>query len=391
MSDGPSVKDLLSQATFTPIYKEWLPVRDRELAGRLQPFATPKQRNILLLNATLGLQMYPSIVDFFLILQKVHPKIHVISASYFDHIHEFGEAISRRGLRVVPVSVIETRTVEQLNQFDLILAIGPSTILGRLMSMPGLKTRMVCLDLGFYHELIHTSDDAFLRSEYVNERKSEQINPVACYSCQSEHKFTADVHRIFNMEMFRFHWFNYIPVGFTYGTYYSADRQIFDVALLGTEGRHYEKIDPALLQGRRFLFLGNAERAPEIARLQSQADVTVVSRVDEDTYARLLALCRCVVLPLDATGHNVLLSVSDSIAAGKPLVTPHQRGLARMEEEKAPITFFDDTPADLAAQVNGLLREETITREISTRAVTYAKEHLDMYAIVERILREQLL
>jgi glycosyltransferase involved in cell wall biosynthesis len=390
MSDAPAVQDLLSQATFTPIYQDWLPVRDAELAARLRPFAPAKQQNILLLNATLGLQLYPSIVDFFVILQKVQPKVHVISASYFDHIHEFGPAISRRGLRVVPISVIESRTVDQLNQFDLILAIGPSTILGQLMSMPGLKTRLVCLDLAFYHELIHTSQDAFLRGAYVNERKSEQKNPVVCYSCQSQHKFTADVHRIFNLDAFSWQWFNYIPVGFTYGTYYSSDRQLFDVALLGTEGRHYEKIDPALFHGRKFLFLGNAERAPEITRLASQIDMTVVSRVDEDTYARLLALCRCVVLPLDATGHNVLLSVSDSIAAGKPLVTPRQRGLDRMADENAPITFFDDTPADLHAQVEGLLRDEATTREISARAITYAKEHLDMYSIIERILREQL-
>ncbi len=96
------------------------------------------------------------------------------------------------------------------------------------------------------------------------------------------------------------------------------------------------------------------------------------------------------MLPLDATGHNVLLSVSDSIAAGKPLVTPRQRGLDRMADENAPITFFDDTPADLHAQVEGLLRDEATTREISARAITYAKEHLDMYSIIERILREQL-
>jgi hypothetical protein len=123
--------------------------------------------------------------------------------------------------------------------------------------------------------------------------------------------------------------------------------------------------------------------------------VTVVSRVDEDTYARLLAMCRCVVLPHRGSHggyvENVFMSVVDTVAAGKALVTPHHPGIARLADERLPVTFYDSTPEDLFRQVSALLGDEPRRRDIEACSIIFAKEKLDIYRILGTILEEQVL
>ena len=343
----PSTQAWLSRATFTPIHEAWLPERAEELAARFRSLMVARSRNVLLLNATMGLQLYPSVVDFFALLQRVHPSVRVTSASHFAEIFELEREVTAKGLHVVPMSEVDRWGEVDFSRFDVVIAVGPSQTLARLMAMPGLLAKLVCLDLSFYHQLIASSEGAFKRSENVPlAPREEQKNRVIGYSCQPEFKVTSDLRNAgFAVERFGWRWFDYIPVGFSYGRYYRADTHAFDVALLGDSGRDYSAIDPIAFRGRRMLFLGTIERAPALERMRAELDLTVVSRVSEDTYARLLALCRCVVLPMQAPilhgGWNVLLSVSDSLATGTPLVTTKHAGIARLRKSRAPITVVD--------------------------------------------------
>ena len=146
----------------------------------------------------------------------------------------------------------------------------------------------------------------------------------------------------------------------------------------------------------RLLYLGGADGVPEIERLRGELELTLVSRTDERAYAELLALCRCVVLPIGEKKDNVLLSLVDSLASGKTVFTTRQLGVARLEAEGAPLVVCD-SPGELP----GLARAwcdrrdrrdpHTSTHDFESRVLDFARSHLDIYGILERVLVEQIL
>jgi glycosyltransferase involved in cell wall biosynthesis len=400
----PDDAAMLGSATFSSIHEDWLSERERQLAGRFQRVRMRRERSILVVNATKGLQFYPSIVDFFALLQRVRPGVSATGASYFA-VREFQEGVGAKGLAVATIAEVMAWSAAQLNRFDVVLFVGPSEAMARIIALPDVTVKLVLLDLGFYHQLIEINPDAFLKRENVTWRRlrwhtarlrkrSSQVNPVVAYSCQPEDKIALDLaNGGCALRRVEWRWFNYIPIGFTYCTdkYYRTSTRAFDVALLAAGGRDYAQIDPALFRGKRFLFLGSIEEAPEVGRLRGQLDIAVVSRVNEDTYARLLALCRCVVLPLRQPALNVYLSVVDAVAAGKPLVIPRHDGLARLERDNVPAVFYDGTPAHLFRQVDGLLRDDGRRQVIEARSIAFAKEWMDIYRVLWAICEEQIL
>lgn len=383
---------LLSETTFSSIYCDWLAVRERDLAARLQQLKPAHERNVLLVNATMGLQFYASMVDFFLRLRQTHDRIRATSVSYFDGIFEFQRGVADKGLPVVSVADVMSWDVAEINRFDVIILIGPSDIMAKLMTLEGLTAKLILLDLGFYHQVLE-AHPTFIKGAEVIDNKAEQINQVVGYSCQPEAKVLNDFAQVCSLQLVQWRWVNYIPIGFNYCTYYRSDRRAFDVALLGSSARDYAQIDPRLFAGMRFLFLGNAAAAPEIERLRRHLDITVISRVSEDTYARLLALCRCFLLPVwFADSANVLLSVCDTIATGTPLVTSPHLGLERLERERVPAVFYSNkNAADLADHVKHVVHNEKRLQEIESRSIAFAKERLDFYRTLEEIVEEQVL
>jgi hypothetical protein len=391
-----SAQALLAQTTFSTVHRDWLPVREQQLASNFARLTIEREKRVLLVNATKGLQFYASIADYFALLQRTHSRVRVTAASYFEDIFEFHQGVASKALTVTSARDVMTWSAAELNRFDVVLLIGASDVMLRLMALAGLTARLVLLDLGFYHQLLDSYPDWYpgiaAKSETRIGNLAEQINRVVVYSCQPEVKVKRDLAGVCAPGLLEWRWFNYIPIGFSYGTYYRADRRVFDVALLGTDRREYEQIDPGLFRGIRFLFLGAADRAPAIERLQAHLPVTAVSRVDEDTYARLLALCYCVVLPHRGDYvENVFMSVVDTVAAGIALVTPHHPGIDRLEDQRLPIVFYDTTPEDLFRQVSALLGDERRRCDIEERSIAFAREQLDIYRILGTILAEQVL
>src|SRR5262249_25943370 len=80
---------LLAQASFSPIYAEWLAEREQLLATRISRLKPGTRKRLLIVNATKGLRFYTSILDFFAAVRRAHEWIDVTSASYFDEVHEF--------------------------------------------------------------------------------------------------------------------------------------------------------------------------------------------------------------------------------------------------------------------------------------------------------------
>jgi glycosyltransferase involved in cell wall biosynthesis len=394
----------LAQANFTSIYRDWLEQRERDLTVRIEHLRPPRQRSILFVNATKGLQFYPSIVDFFAAVQRVHPGVRATSTSYFA-VREFQEEVAAKGLRVASVADVMTWRADEINRFDVVIFVGPSQLMARIMALPDLSAKLVLLDFGFYHQLIETNPDAFLKRDNVtwDELKrrtadlcarSPQVNRVVAYSCQPEDKIATDLAvGGCALRLVEWRWINYIPIGFSYcrDKYYRSSTRAFDAALLGASGRDYAQIDPTLVRDKRFLFLGRIEDAPEIERLGAKLDITVISRVNEDTYARLLALCRCVVMPLRSHTKNVLMSAVDAIAGGKPLITPRHEGLARLERDGLPALFYDATPRGLADSLRDLLNSPERQQQIETASIEFAKESMDIYRLLWTVFDEQVL
>jgi len=387
----PAAAAALAQATCSPIYDDWLPAREQDLTDRLRALTVRGARKILLLNATKGLQFYPSIVDFFTRLQRLHPSMQVTAASYFDTIFQFQEEVRRKGLPVVTTAELATWDVAALNGFDIILMIGPSDLTAALMAMKGLKAKLLLLDLGFYHQLIEAYPTAFYDDGEMIRNQRSQINAVTGYTCQPLDKLENDFRRACALPLLQWRWFDYIPIGFNYCRYYRATAPAFDVALLGSAGREYGSIDHHLFRGLRFLFIGSPNHAPEIQRLRQHLDVTIASGLDQETYNKLLAVSRCVLLPARPDVRNVFLSVLDAIAAGRPLVTSRHTGIARMADHHLPAVFYDTTSTDLFAKTRDLLGDRGRLADIEARSIAFTKENLDIYRILWTILEEQVL
>lgn len=387
----PLAASLLAPATLTPLHDAWLVEREKRITARFERLQTGP-RKILLINATLGLQLYPSITDYFAQLQRIRPAIQVSCATYFAQIEEFSVHVVRKGLHVIPIAEVMTWGVEAYNRFDVVLLIGPSDILARLMTLEGLTARLVLLDLAFYHQLLDQHEERFRKNQCLVSDMAAQRNRIVCYSCQPSVKARKDLGVLCSLPLIEWHWFNYIPIGFAYSPYYRSDQHPFDVALLGSAKRDYAQIDPDRFRGVRFLFLGSLEGAPVVQRLREKLDITVVSKVDPDVYARLLALCRCVLIPLMPDVTNVLMSVLDTLASGKGLVTPWHAGLSRLTRNALPALLYQPaTPDDLARQVNGFVRDTARQQEIEAQSLTFAREQLDIYKILGVILDEQIL
>jgi hypothetical protein len=417
LTQGAQVEALLAGATFTPIHAEWLGAREERLAAWLASMPALRRARVLLLNATKGLRFFPSVVSFFALLQRVHPGARVASASYFDEIFELGEGAARQGLEVVSTPQVMSWSATELSRFDLVLAVGPSDALARLVTAPPFATRLVCLDLGFYHQLIDAHGPAFLKGNDAPPPPHvvEHRNAVVCYSCQPRRKIEGDLRNVGLLPRprswrphwledgaarWRWRWFPYIPIGFAHHVAVRGDRVLFDVALLGTSGRSYDDVDPAAFRGRRILFIGREEGDASIAKLRAQLPVTVVTNVDEDDYARLLAVCRCVVLPARRPGTNVYLSVVDALAAGKPLVTARLPAIARLRREGAPLVLYSPvfdgvcvearSRARLGATVRRLLSDEGVLRGIGERAIAFARDRLDLYRLLSAVVQDEL-
>jgi hypothetical protein len=408
------VESLLGGTRFSPLHHDWLRERERLLVERWAPRRGKARARVLLLNATLGLRFYPSIVDFFVTIQRACPEIRATSVSYFPEIRELAEAPGRRGLHVADVPWVLGCSADQLREFDLVIAIGPSEAFARLMTLADLRPKLVLLDLGFYHQMM-ASQPSFLTTRTASADgagwsfgRSLQRNRAAAYTCQPVDKLRADLDGYFSIYRFEYKTLPYIPIGFGRNEYYRAEHKAFDVGLLGTGGRDHSLLVPYLLKGIRFLFVGAVERADGLARLKSLGDVTVVSGANEDDYAKLVALCRCVAMPLHRTTHNVLLSVVDALASGVPMVASPSAGFDELRRAGAPILFHHDrrhpTAPDcklsinplaaamsLALDLRKLLSDESLRRDMGERALRFTEEHLDISRVMERILEEQVL
>jgi glycosyltransferase involved in cell wall biosynthesis len=391
----PAIQVHLDGARFTPANESWLPEREAKLRERLGGLKLDARR-ILIINATKGVQFYPSILDFFLTLRNLDSGVRVTCTGYFPEIFELQAGLDSKGIPRVTIEEASAWSDEKLKEFDAILSIGPNDLMLRCMTIAGLEARLLVLDLAFYHQLIQSSPNwvegmPMVRPDLIARDASRQVNRVIGYSCQHEEKLQGDLVGVCAPRMLTWRWFNYIPVGFRYARHYLSDRHRFDVALLGSVGRDYSQLDPEQLKGLRFLFLGNVANAPEVVKLQSRLDLTVIPRVDEDTYARLLASSRCVLFPFRSHVRNDLLSVVDALASGTPQLTARHAGLARLEKDQIPAVFFDPQAGDLSQRLRELVADEALRKALSARSIAFTREKLDIYGILERIVREQLI
>jgi hypothetical protein len=397
---APELGALLDATAFRPAHEAWLDVRDRDLAARLAALAVETPRKILLVNATHGTQYYASIVDFFARLQRVQPSIECVSASYFDDVREYHEDVVAKGLGTVPVADLMTWDAAAVNRHDVVLFVGASDALTRVMALPGVRAKLVLLHIGFYHQLLERRRDAFLAGEQLADLAS-QVNRVIAYSSDPLGKVAKDLAGTCAPALMEWRWLSYIPIGFTYREYFVTETRAFDVALLGSNARDYTHLDADLFRGVRFLYLGASLAAPGLDELSAKADVTVVSGVDHHTYARLLALCRCAIFPMASWAvKNHFLSLVDCVASGKPVVTRRHEGLDRLVEDGLPVRFYEassdrdgraQTTRSLHAAVTSLLADDGDRQQMEASLIAFAREKMDVYRVLETILRDAIL
>ncbi|HOX44042.1 MAG TPA: glycosyltransferase [Myxococcota bacterium] len=369
------------------VHRDWLPRRRAARDEQLAALCFPAGRRLLLVNAIKGQQFYPSITDFFGALQRLQPGLRVTCASYFD-IHEFHQGVVAKGLEDLPVDELLTWDAARLNVFDRILFVGPSQAMAHAMSVEGLRSALVCLDLAFFHQLLELDSRAL--SHRVSLWPELRFhNSIALRSCQPEAKILSDIEHYFPRQFLERRWFNYIPIGFDYASFYRSQAKLFDIALLGYAGRDFAALDSDRLAGRKILLMQGANPVSSLGELARRNDVFIAPRVDERVYARLLALSRCVLLPLKSTTRNVLLSVNDALASGLPLVTCRHPGAERILAEDAPLVLYDpDSGTDLFDQLERVLRGGAEIDALAERGVAFAREHLDIYNVLFELARE---
>src|SRR5262249_9334001 len=195
----PWMQARLAETSFSPIYQQWLDVREQQLAAGCARLNVKSQRRILLVNGVKLTRFYLSVVDFFTCLHGTSAGIRVTHASYFDDIVEFHEGVASRGLCVASINELMTWNVAAINEFDVVLFIAPSDAMARFMALKGVTAKLVLLDLGLYDQLVESypgwssgSGGFFSNAGAVDiiPNKSSQINRVVVYSCQPKNKVT---------------------------------------------------------------------------------------------------------------------------------------------------------------------------------------------------------
>jgi hypothetical protein len=88
----------------------------------------------------------------------------------------------------------------------------------------------------------------------------------------------------------------------------------------------------------------------------------------------------------------------DALASGKALVIPRHGGVARLERQDVPVVFYEGASRlwtrrcpDLSSKVMALLTDDGRRRELGRRALLFARERMDIYLILERLLGEAML
>jgi len=370
------------------LHRAWLPGRRARWEDRLAGLRFPAGARLLLVNATKGQQLYPSIADFFALLQRLHPGLRVSSASFFD-IHELQQDVAAKGLEVLSPQDVARLDTARLNAFDAILCIGPSELLADLMARAGLRSRLVLLDLAFYHRLIELDPRAFFEAKARPWPSAPVRNRALAFSCQSLPKLAQDIGHCFDLAAFDWRWFDYIPIGFDYAHFHASRARLFDVALPGTAGRDYGLLDSPRFAGRKVLALLGSTPGGAVRGLTRRNDVFVAPRVEGPLYSRLLALARCALLPLQPSSPNVFLSVDDALASGLPLLTCRHPGAERILAEGAPLVLYDPaSPDDLFDKLDRVLAGGPEIDALGERGVAFARERLDIYNVLHEIARE---
>ena len=80
----------------------------------------------------------------------------------------------------------------------------------------------------------------------------------------------------------------------------------------------------------------------------------------------------------------------DTLASGVPLVTSRNPALERLEREQVPVVLFDESADGLARSVHAVLDQPDRHAELERRSIEFAREKMDIYRVLERILCEQV-
>ncbi len=373
------------------IYKQWLPVRRNRLIKELRNVGPFQHRKILFINATKGVQFYPSITDFFALFQRVNKNIKVYSVSYFD-IYELQQGVADKDIKVIPLKVVDRWMADNINEYDLIIFVGPSEIMARIMSWKGVKSKLVFLDLAFYHQLIDHDPVAFYETKKSPWPQLKQRNKLVSYSCQSKTKIVMDIAYCFNPSLFEWRWFNYIPIGFDYMRYYKSSESYFDIALLATAARDYSKLVSKRIVGKKIVFFGDTDKAIGLDALAKIADIFFVPRVEQPVYAKLLALAKCVVMPIIKDPENVWLSLNDALASGKPVVICRHPGLKRILAQGASLLLYKrNSQKDIFDKIDLALKGGKEIDQLEPQSISFAVKYLDIYNILWTIVQEQII
>lgn len=345
---------------------------------------------ILLLNATKGVQYFPSIVDYFVELSDALPSVQVTCCSYFEETYEYGRGIREKGLKTLSIEALADCSVRQLNLLDFIVAVGPSSAFVELRGKKGLTAKLILLDLAFYHQLEQIEPGQRLTAVQFDPKAASE-NPVLCYSCQPYTKVIRDLRNAgvdASQDRWSWRWFSYIPIGYRYRTYYRASERLFDVAFLGANNRDYGALDKESLRGKKILFIGASQYTEALRESFADLDITYLEKVDEDVYYRLLSTCRSIVLPYQHWRKNCFLSVLDALAMGIPLLISEHEGIQRLKDAGAPFLLF--TAENFGTLLESVIGDTERWEERHRASMAFCERELDIRRILTRLTAEEL-
>jgi hypothetical protein len=88
------------------------------------------------------------------------------------------------------------------------------------------------------------------------------------------------------------------------------------------------------------------------------------------------------------------------VASGKPVVTRRHEGLDRLVEDGLPVRFYEassdrdgraQTTRSLHAAVTSLLADDGDRQQMEASLIAFAREKMDVYRVLETILRDAIL
>ncbi len=276
------------------------------------------------------------------------------------------------------------------SHYEYIISVGATYPLIKLLKSD-IKSKLILLDFALYHAIInevekYSKDKSILRENDILEQNKELL----IYTCQPYN--LKNVYKdVINFNNTKIKSIDYMPVNLRQFPIIKTDNSIFDLVILGLNGRDFSilKSEIKYFKNKKILIINsNNKYYEDLSVLKRKLNIKIIPMVKFDFYLKLIAVSKIVFIPI-GNRFNGYLSISDALAMGKALITSHTPALFQiLNNFNSPlIAIKNNEIRKLKKEIDKLLFDEDYRQCYERRARLFARKNLNIDIIYFNIFK----